>query len=239
MDASKVLWQYPQLHSPTDAIDSVTFGWPASLDAFALDDSSINACIPGGLSQISLNAESNGSHSPSPSRSPSPLPSNILDSYPPTIALTTLSPPAISNAPRGQATTPTPHPYSISPSNTTALFTRASSVSSNGTPGIVTKKSRAPPSGPISTKDFIPPDVSGLSKREARLVKNRAAAFLSRQRKREEFELLEGYVFFCHFCTASLLTALLSRPLLCHFASHFFPITAFLHFPPFLSPFMT
>lgn len=43
----------------------------------------------------------------------------------------------------------------------------------------------------ISSKDFIPPDVSGLTKREARLVKNRAAAFLSRQRKREEFETME------------------------------------------------
>lgn len=43
----------------------------------------------------------------------------------------------------------------------------------------------------VSTKDFVPPDVTGLSKREARLVKNRAAAFLSRQRKREEFELME------------------------------------------------
>ncbi|KAA1470380.1 hypothetical protein DENSPDRAFT_774772 [Dentipellis sp. KUC8613] len=43
----------------------------------------------------------------------------------------------------------------------------------------------------ISTKDFVPPDVTGLSKREARLVKNRAAAFLSRQRKREEFENME------------------------------------------------
>ncbi|MCO5585243.1 hypothetical protein L7F22_039176 [Adiantum nelumboides] len=38
---------------------------------------------------------------------------------------------------------------------------------------------------------FIPPDTSGLTKREARLVKNRAAAFLSRQRKREQFEELE------------------------------------------------
>lgn len=47
----------------------------------------------------------------------------------------------------------------------------------------------------ISSKDFIPPDVSGLSKREARLVKNRAAAFLSRQRKREEFECMEVYVY--------------------------------------------
>ncbi|CAK5281675.1 unnamed protein product, partial [Mycena citricolor] len=43
----------------------------------------------------------------------------------------------------------------------------------------------------IHSKDFKPPDVTGLSKREARLVKNRAAAFLSRQRKREEFELME------------------------------------------------
>ena len=43
----------------------------------------------------------------------------------------------------------------------------------------------------VASKDFVPPDVSGLSKREARLVKNRAAAFLSRQRKREEFENME------------------------------------------------
>ncbi|KAH9856780.1 hypothetical protein C2E23DRAFT_721334 [Lenzites betulinus] len=43
----------------------------------------------------------------------------------------------------------------------------------------------------VTTKDFVPPDVTGLSKREARLVKNRAAAFLSRQRKREEFENME------------------------------------------------
>ncbi|TBU54112.1 hypothetical protein BD310DRAFT_105877 [Dichomitus squalens] len=52
-----------------------------------------------------------------------------------------------------------------------------------------TKKARS--GERVSTKDFVPPDVSGLSKREARLVKNRAAAFLSRQRKREEFENME------------------------------------------------
>ncbi|KAF5354891.1 hypothetical protein D9756_005466 [Leucocoprinus leucothites] len=46
----------------------------------------------------------------------------------------------------------------------------------------------------ICSKDFIPPDVTGLTKREARLVKNRAAAFLSRQRKREEFETMEHRV---------------------------------------------
>ncbi|KAK0568157.1 hypothetical protein OC861_002248 [Tilletia horrida] len=38
---------------------------------------------------------------------------------------------------------------------------------------------------------FVPPDTTGLTKREARLVKNRAAAFLSRQRKREQFDELE------------------------------------------------
>jgi hypothetical protein len=61
----------------------------------------------------------------------------------------------------------------------------------------VTKKPRATAER-INTKDFVPPDVSGLSKREARLVKNRAAAFLSRQRKREEFEFMEVYVLHHH-----------------------------------------
>jgi hypothetical protein len=80
------------------------------------------------------------------------------------------------------------------------------SVASTATPTVPTaaRKRSASPTPPaarkrsvgerISTKDFIPPDVSGLSKREARLVKNRAAAFLSRQRKREEFETMEVYV---------------------------------------------
>lgn len=68
----------------------------------------------------------------------------------------------------------------------------ASAKRTAGAPAAATKKARA--SNSISTKDFVPPDVTGLSKREARLVKNRAAAFLSRQRKREEFELMEMYV---------------------------------------------
>lgn len=55
----------------------------------------------------------------------------------------------------------------------------------------------------VTTKEFVPPDVSGLSKREARLVKNRAAAFLSRQRKREEFETMEMYVFLPHVCLSA------------------------------------
>ena len=77
---------------------------------------------------------------------------------------------------------------SIDPSLVTAVKRAASPAPS------LTKKPRI--SGErINTKDFVPPDVSGLSKREARLVKNRAAAFLSRQRKREEFETMEMQVF--------------------------------------------
>jgi hypothetical protein len=63
--------------------------------------------------------------------------------------------------------------------------TPSAATDSEQSPAPVVKKSRP------TTKDFVPPDVSGLSKREARLVKNRAAAFLSRQRKREEFESME------------------------------------------------
>jgi hypothetical protein len=58
-------------------------------------------------------------------------------------------------------------------------------------PSSVAPSASKKPRASVSTKDFIPPDVTGLSKREARLVKNRAAAFLSRQRKREEFETME------------------------------------------------
>ncbi|KAH7908942.1 hypothetical protein BJ138DRAFT_1156432 [Hygrophoropsis aurantiaca] len=61
--------------------------------------------------------------------------------------------------------------------------------SSTPAPGAIKKHRTA--GERITCKDFIPPDVSGLSKREARLVKNRAAAFLSRQRKREEYEAME------------------------------------------------
>ena len=138
-----------------------------------LSPSPTHACIPGGLSQISLSS-SDSERSLSPELAT--LPAGFHLENPAVSAIKHLS----------------PHPYSISPSNTTALFTRASSVSSMSSETMSGKKSRAPPSGPISTKDFIPPDVSGLSKREARLVKNRAAAFLSRQRKREEFEGLEA-----------------------------------------------
>ncbi|KZT65393.1 hypothetical protein DAEQUDRAFT_731442 [Daedalea quercina L-15889] len=73
---------------------------------------------------------------------------------------------------------------SINPSLAAVPAKRASSSAPSASSS---KKPRAT----TSTKDFVPPDVSGLSKREARLVKNRAAAFLSRQRKREEFECME------------------------------------------------
>jgi hypothetical protein len=59
-----------------------------------------------------------------------------------------------------------------------------------GLPAVVTKN--PDPNGPrITCATFVWPDVTGLSKKDARLVKNRAAAFLSRQRKREEFEAME------------------------------------------------
>ncbi|KAH7096367.1 hypothetical protein BKA62DRAFT_775240 [Auriculariales sp. MPI-PUGE-AT-0066] len=61
---------------------------------------------------------------------------------------------------------------------------------------------------PSRLADFVPPDVSGLSKREARLVKNRAAAFLSRQRKREEFEAMELRVTDLEQQNSSLLSQL-------------------------------
>ncbi|TFY51079.1 hypothetical protein EVJ58_g10752, partial [Rhodofomes roseus] len=75
---------------------------------------------------------------------------------------------------------------SINPSLAAAAVP-AKRASSTAPCSSTSKKPRAT----VSTKDFVPPDVSGLSKREARLVKNRAAAFLSRQRKREEFETME------------------------------------------------
>ncbi|KAI0785855.1 hypothetical protein C8Q75DRAFT_794481 [Abortiporus biennis] len=69
---------------------------------------------------------------------------------------------------------------------------RASSLVPSKRPSTSTASaSKKPRAERVTTKDFIPPDVTGLSKREARLVKNRAAAFLSRQRKREEFENME------------------------------------------------
>jgi hypothetical protein len=70
-------------------------------------------------------------------------------------------------------------------STSTGDFGRQSQSSANAP---AQKKSR---STAVSVKDYVAPDVSGLSKREARLVKNRAAAFLSRQRKREEFEEMQ------------------------------------------------
>ncbi|KAI0365938.1 hypothetical protein BV20DRAFT_1056078 [Pilatotrama ljubarskyi] len=93
------------------------------------------------------------------------------------------------------------------PQRGAAMHHHTSSFSAAGSPapsaGSVVVPSKRPSVGPtsaatkkargerITTKDFVPPDVTGLSKREARLVKNRAAAFLSRQRKREEFENME------------------------------------------------
>ncbi|QRV97924.1 bZIP transcription factor [Ceratobasidium sp. AG-Ba] len=83
---------------------------------------------------------------------------------------------------------PSPTP-SLSSSSSTSPAPMQQPESSPPAPASAPKRQRTQ----ISSKDFVPPDVTGLSKREARLVKNRAAAFLSRQRKREEFEELERH----------------------------------------------
>ena len=105
------------------------------------------------------------------------------------------------------ASSPQTEPQSL-PRQVGAQHTFSASSSTSPTPsaGSVVVPAKRPSVGPagcgsstkkarsgerVSTKDFVPPDVTGLSKREARLVKNRAAAFLSRQRKREEFETME------------------------------------------------
>jgi hypothetical protein len=103
--------------------------------------------------------------------------------------------PEVQNPPSPESTSPSPlmQSRSISIGSSTAPSKREHSPSPS-----VTKKPRAVGER-ITTKDFVPPDVSGLSKRETRLVKNRAAAFISRQRKREEFETMEMYVTHNYF----------------------------------------
>lgn len=93
---------------------------------------------------------------------------------------------------------PSPESNSPSPQMPRRSLSTSSSVPSKRdlSPGPTASKKARGAGERITTKDFVPPDVSGLSKREARLVKNRAAAFLSRQRKREEFETMEVYVTF-------------------------------------------
>ena len=91
---------------------------------------------------------------------------------------------------------PTPEAMSSPPSESEQLpptppSRHASVVPSKRPSTSTTSASKKIRGNAVSTKDYVPPDVSGLSKREARLVKNRAAAFLSRQRKREEFENME------------------------------------------------
>jgi hypothetical protein len=92
-----------------------------------------------------------------------------------------------------------PPPQTTQPMQSYGIPAAKRSVSPSGT-SVCSLPSVKKPRERVTTKDFVPPDVSGLSKREARLVKNRAAAFLSRQRKREEFEFMEVYV--CPFSLA-------------------------------------
>ncbi|KAF8653333.1 hypothetical protein AX16_004033 [Volvariella volvacea WC 439] len=118
------------------------------------------------------------------------LPTHQVFDFPPITYPPTPPTPAPLSPQRQQAAPPTP----AAPSRPTIAINSSSSTlakrSASPATSTVTTKKRAVGER-ISSKDFIPPDVTGLSKREARLVKNRAAAFLSRQRKREEFESME------------------------------------------------
>jgi hypothetical protein len=123
--------------------------------------------------------------------------------------------------PSGVAISSRKRSTSPNPSLQSTITSTRMSVQSNGPSSAPPpKRQRAAPSGPISTKDWVPPDVTGLNKREARLVKNRAAAFLSRQRKREEFEAMEACVslsfFPKNFCLSLWKATILAN---CHFKS--------------------
>jgi hypothetical protein len=139
--------------------------------------------------------------SPPLSDHPSPVPTDKMLKYPDSVEPEPVCVPThqlfdVPEVPR------TPTPPSRSPSvaaqSPAAPVPTYTTTTANATTGSKRSASPPPPAAKkravgerISSKDFIPPDVSGLSKREARLVKNRAAAFLSRQRKREEFETME------------------------------------------------
>ncbi|KZO96134.1 hypothetical protein CALVIDRAFT_136182 [Calocera viscosa TUFC12733] len=92
-----------------------------------------------------------------------------------------------------EATTVSLHASHNSPSKkrkTSSHIHQRGKLTAPHLPPVITKP--MDPNGPrITCATFVWPDVSGLSKKDARLVKNRAAAFLSRQRKREEFEAME------------------------------------------------
>ncbi|KAF8633338.1 hypothetical protein AX17_004510 [Amanita inopinata Kibby_2008] len=119
------------------------------------------------------------------------LPTHQLFSFPQLAQAQLPSPPPPSTAAQSHAITLKHDHPPASPSSAAhspAAQTHALKRSASPIPSVPKK----PRSGErINSKDFVPPDVTGLSKREARLVKNRAAAFLSRQRKREEFETME------------------------------------------------
>ena len=101
-------------------------------------------------------------------------------------------PPSAPAAPPAPRLAPLKH-AALQRCDTEEFETSSTASKRSASPAVGANKKRATGER-ISSKDFVPPDVTGLSKREARLVKNRAAAFLSRQRKREEFETMEMYV---------------------------------------------
>jgi hypothetical protein len=76
------------------------------------------------------------------------------------------------SSPVEQTSTPTPTPPVVAEEEEDDDATRTGAKRSSPSPVGPSKKPRAQIER-ITTKDFVPPDVSGLSKREARLVKNR------------------------------------------------------------------
>ena len=96
----------------------------------------------------------------------------------PSSSVISVSPFSDSSARDSSTSSPTPSPRTPPEDVKSKLFPRTSRL-------------RRRRSTMVRVKDFVPPDVTGLSKQEARVIKNRAAAFLSRQRRREEYEHLE------------------------------------------------
>lgn len=188
---SQIIANDAPLLSPTPVVDA--YGQP--LYSPALMDHYMPYNYAYGLPPSPPNSTgSNGSNSPVPLLRMRMSPDSMSASERDQLCLPTHQ---VFDFPEGH-NPPSPESNSPSPQMARRSLSISSSVPSKRdlSPGpSVSKKARGLGER-VTTKDFIPPDVSGLSKREARLVKNRAAAFLSRQRKREEFETMEMYVKF-------------------------------------------
>lgn len=189
MNMANILANDAPLLSPTAADwDHARFEPSAALDGFGLE-------LQYPLSPTPSHAMSTSSQQHSPIPAAMMLRGRLSPDYSdsdqqmcvPTHQVFDCPPAPVSPAPQPEILEQTPRvSLTVSPPPSVVPAKRSSSAAPSSSKKRATER--------VSTKDFIPPDVTGLSKREARLVKNRAAAFLSRQRKREEFENMEVYV---------------------------------------------